>query len=73
MMLIAVLRYRRFIPLLPSIFSCNVNLCPNSHAIAFSPCKFQKNPMISSIGDVAKKLDLSIEHCDHRIDASVIE
>src|SRR3954451_18228029 len=53
---------RHFIPLLPSIFIGNVNLCSNSHAIAFRAYKVQKDPMISGIANIAKKLDRSIEH-----------
>jgi hypothetical protein len=66
-------RGRDFIPLLPSIFASNVKLRSDSHAIAFGPHKFQYDPVVSSIGNIAKKLDLSIEHRHHSIDASLIE
>src|SRR6476660_3220736 len=66
-------RCRHFIPLLASIFTCNVNLCSDSHAIAFGPYKFQKDPMVPCIGNVAKELDWSVEHCHHSVDVSIVE
>ena len=62
-----------FVPLLPPIFTRNMNLCSDSHAIAFGPYKFQKDPMVPSIGNVAKELDRSVEHCHHCIDPPIIE
>jgi hypothetical protein len=66
-------RCRHFIPLLASIFTCNVNLCSDSHAIAFGPYKFQKYPVVPCIGNVAKKLDRSVEHCHHSVYVSIVE
>jgi hypothetical protein len=66
-------RRRHFIPLLPSIFTCNVNLGSDSHAIAFGTYKFQQNPMVPSVGNVAEKLDRSIEHGYHCINVSIVE
>src|SRR5579863_9036305 len=63
----------RFIPLLSPSFSRDVNLCSDSHAIAFGPHKLQKNPVISGIRDVAKKLDRSVENAHHSVDVSIIK
>jgi hypothetical protein len=64
---------RYFVPLLKPIFSGYVNLRSDSHAIAFGADQFQKDPVIAVVGNVAKKLDLPIEHGDYGIDVSIVE
>ena len=66
-------RGRGFIPLLPPIFRCDVNLGSETHAIAFATDKLQQDPVVPGIRNIAKKLDRSVEHRHHSIDASIIE
>lgn len=60
------------IPLVFSIFSGDLDLGTNRHAVTLGANKLQQYPVIVGLRDVVKQLEWTIQNRNHHIDSAVV-